>query len=110
MTDTRRDAETLADDVMITTVGDTVLTRAVRGSHRVLLRKAIADAIESYAQQSTARALAALREQIEQMHKGPVPPTIAMDDEFRFIYAQAYRHALSDVLALLPADPSGEPR
>lgn len=43
----------------------------------------------------------ALRDAIEQLLRGPVPPTIATDDEFRDVYCQGYRHALTDVLALL---------
>ena len=31
----------------------------------------------------------------------PVPPTIRMDDKFREVYMQGYRHALSDVRAHL---------
>ncbi len=42
-----------------------------------------------------------LRFLIEQMKSGPVPPTIATDDDFRQVYGQGYRHALADVLALL---------
>jgi hypothetical protein len=31
----------------------------------------------------------------------PVPPTIAMDDHFREIYCQGFRHALADVREIL---------
>jgi hypothetical protein len=36
---------------------------------------------------------------LRELLDAPVPPTIAMDDEFRYIYCQGYLHALKDALA-----------
>lgn len=37
-----------------------------------------------------------------------VPPTIVMDDDFRRVYSQGYRHALSDVRSYLSSEKVNE--